>query len=157
MSTAKNAKNVESKNTLDLGRIEIKTLMGEIQRRQGEIGRVLHRRRSLEKKLNAIDQRLEELGVSPTGGIPGRVKRARNNFSLVDALCMVLRDQAMGIPRIMSALPTVGYRSESPNLRTMVNVALLKQEYFKRVSRGVYIAKPTTASRVAAVQAALAA
>lgn len=135
MTTAK-------QSTVDLGRIEIKTLVVEIKRREAQIKQLVSRRTTLAKKLKELDGKIVSLGGNPDGGIVGRVKRARNAFSLVEALCAVLKDQPMGIPRIMSALPTIGYRSESPNLRTMVNVALLKKQFFKRVSRGVYVARP---------------
>ena len=116
--------------------------MVELKRREAQLKQLVGRRSTLAKKLKELDGKIVSLGGNPTGGIAGRVKRARNAFSLVEALCAILKDQPMGIPRIMSALPTIGYRSESPNLRTMVNVALTKKEFFKRISRGVYIAKP---------------
>lgn len=117
-------------------------LQKELQRRELAARGLLRRRATLAKKLEELDERLAEMGMSAAGPIGLRTKRARNSMSLVDALHKILTGKEMGIPQIIPALATVGYRSESPNLRTMVNVALLKKSHFRRVSRGVYTAKP---------------
>lgn len=116
-------------------------LQRELQRREQSAKGLLRRRATLAKKLEALDEQLAAMGVTATGIIGGRVKRAKNSMSLVDALHKILTGKEMGIPAIIPALATVGYRSESPNLRTMVNVALLKKSHFKRIARGVYTAK----------------
>lgn len=116
-------------------------LQRELQKREASARGLLRRRAALAKKLEALDEKLAEMGVTATGIIGGRVKRAKNSMSLVDALHKILTGKEMGIPAIIPALATVGYRSESPNLRTMVNVALLKKSHFKRIARGVYTAK----------------
>lgn len=127
--------------TIDLARVEIKTLMSELQRREGLTKRLRSQRARLSEKLMKIDDRLAAMGVTPSGVIGGRVRRARNTITLTTALKTMLTGKEMRIPTIVDALPTVGYRSESPNLRTMVNVALLQKDHFRRISRGVYTAK----------------
>lgn len=113
----------------------------ELQRRERAARGLLSRRAKAAKKVEEIDAQLTEMGISPTGLSGGRVKRAQNSLTLTAALQKLLDGKEMGIPDLVPALPSVGYRSESPNLRTMVNVALLKKDTFKRISRGVYTAK----------------
>ena len=111
-------------------------LLREIRHRENNAGKLIKRRAALVRQLEAIDAQLGKMK-----NVAGRTPRARNSFSLVEALKKVLAGKQMGIPQIIEALPVVGYRSESPNLRTMVNVALLKKDAFTRVERGVYTAK----------------
>lgn len=112
-------------------------LTREMNRRQAAAKNLLAKRARLARKLEALDMQLAEKGLGPRTGQP----RAKNSMSLVEALAKLLKGKEMGIPEIMAQLPGVGYRSPSPNLRTMVNVALLKKAHFKRTGRGVYTAK----------------
>lgn len=131
---------------MDLARIEIKTLVTEIQKREHEVRRLIRRRAALAKQLATLDARIVSLGGCPRSGLEPRAKLPRRTFSLKQALRELLKHQPMGIPRIVPALPTVGYRSDSPNLRTMVNLALLDKNLFTRVERGVYIARTVPAA-----------
>ena len=121
--------------------LSVNELQKELTRREQAARGLLRRRATLAKRLELLDAKLAEMGMTSGGPIGARTKRAKNAMSLVEALHKILTGKEMGIPQIIPSLATVGYRSESPNLRTMVNVALLKKSHFKRVARGVYTAK----------------
>ena len=112
-------------------------LTKEMERRQAEANKILAKRNRLARQLEALDQKLAARGLGPKV-LP---KRAKNSMSLVEALAKLLKGKELGIPEIMAQLPGVGYVSPSPNLRTMVNVSLLKKTHFRRTARGVYTAK----------------
>lgn len=128
-------------NEVKFSELSTVVLHQELQRREQATKGLLRRRATLAAKIEKIDKQLAEMGMSPTGLIGGRVQRAKNPLSLVAALRKLLDGKEMGIPDLVPALPSVGYHSQSPNLRTMVNVALLKKDVFKRIGRGVYTAK----------------
>jgi len=57
-------------------------------------------------------------------------------------LKQALHGQALSISDAIDAVKKAGYRTSSPNFRTIVNSTLLKfPETFKRVGRGMYTAK----------------
>lgn len=72
----------------------------------------------------------------------GTRKRHRNDSSLVEALQGVLSGTTMGVTEAAAAVQKAGYKTTSPNFRTIVNQTLIKHpETFSREGRGKYTAK----------------
>ncbi len=68
-------------------------------------------------------------------------RRPRNELTLVDALIKVLKGKTLGVADIVDAVQKAGYRTTSPNFRTIANQTLINNPSFKRVSRGKYAVK----------------
>lgn len=72
----------------------------------------------------------------------GSRKRHRNDTSLVGALQQVLSGKTMGVTEAAEAVQQAGYKTTSPNFRTIVNQTLIKNpEVFSKQGRGLYTAK----------------
>lgn len=139
-----------------LARFETAALVAERDRRLAELQ---ERRGEALAALEEIDRALADLGgtAGPRPSRPGRTKagrkkagrrtkagggRQRGGASLADAIAGVLSsgDPKSG-PDLIAAVRKAGYRSSSPNFRSMAQQRLLKDPRFKRVSRGVYALK----------------
>lgn len=125
-----------------LAKLSVEQLQSEIKRRNGEVRRLLNRRKALAMKIAALDEAIARAGavVGRGGSIlpPGR-KRAKNSMSLVEALRRVLKGKQLSVGQCMDAVAKIGYISVSPSFRVIVNQALTTSKYgFKRVSRGIY-------------------
>ncbi len=123
------------KDVLSVSQLE--TLLA---RRKSEIGDLSKERSSLQKKIDAIDDRLRQLGGGAGGrGGPGR-SRARNDRSLVDVMEEVLAKtgKAMRVSEISDNVQATGYRSTSANFRSIVNQMLIKDKRFNSPARGLY-------------------
>jgi hypothetical protein len=79
----------------------------------------------------------------PAGKIAGtRRGRGGNESSLVASLHSLLRGKTMGVAEMSDAVKKAGYKTSSPNFRTIVNAALITNPgKFKRVARGQYTSK----------------
>jgi hypothetical protein len=68
--------------------------------------------------------------------------RGSNENSLVSSLHTLLRGKTMGVADMSQAVRRAGYKTSSPNFRTIVNAALITNpDKFKRVARGQYTSK----------------
>jgi hypothetical protein len=68
--------------------------------------------------------------------------RPRNAGSLVEALKKLLTGKTMSVTEMAAAVQKAGYKTSSPNFRTIVNQTLINNKKdFKRVARGQYTAK----------------
>lgn len=67
-------------------------------------------------------------------------KRPRNEESLEVALAKVLKGKTMGVTEAAEAVQKAGYKTSSPNFRTIVNQALLRSDLIKKTGRGAYTA-----------------
>ena len=56
-------------------------------------------------------------------------------------MASVLSGKTMGVTELSEAVQKAGYRTTSPNFRTIVNQTLIKDKRFKRVERGLYTVK----------------
>ena|ERR1700728_3799828 len=95
-------------------------------------------RAKLQKRLDALDSRISSLG-GPTGG--GAGGRARNKVSLNESIVAVLTrsGSAMSVGDIVDRVLARGYATTSPNFRSIVNQALIKDERFAKAGvRGSY-------------------
>lgn len=154
-----------------LANIPTSKLRDELERRSEQLGQLEQRRDELAAQLNEIDTELEAIGARPSGGAapkrgpgrppgrprgrppgrprgrpPGRPKGSRrrysNKASLVDALAKTLQSKTMSVSDAADQVQKEGYKTTSPNFRTIVNQALLSNpKVFKKVSRGQYTAK----------------
>lgn len=72
----------------------------------------------------------------------GSRKRHRNETNLVEALQQVLSGKTMGVTEAAQAVQKAGYKTTSPNFRTIVNQTLIKHpEAFTKQGRGLYTSK----------------
>jgi len=151
-----------------LANISVADLHAELRRRQRSVGRLVRRRASLLTRLTRLDDLIEMLGGSANGrtarrarpartarggrgrgpgrrpgrrGRGGRAgrRRPRNEMTLSAALAKALSGKTMSVTEAAGAVRRAGYRTNSSNFRTQVNIALIKGP-FKRVGRGQYTA-----------------
>lgn len=72
----------------------------------------------------------------------GERKRHRNDSNLVEALQNVLKGKVMGVTEVARAVQDAGYKTTSPNFRTIVNQTLIKNpQAFTKQGRGLYTSK----------------
>lgn len=128
---------------------------GEIQRRHREIESLVRRRNKLATQMQTIDSAIATLGIelggAATAGMRAAMtsapivgvgrKRPRNDQNLADALAEVLSKQTLSVTEVSEEVQKHGYRTTSPNFRTIVNQTLIKDPRFSRVGRGLYTSK----------------
>jgi hypothetical protein len=113
----------------------------ELSRRQRHVTTLERRRQRLLQRVASIDEQIRANGGS--NGVAhglGKRSRARNDMSLIDALAQTLKGKTLSVTDAAEAVQQDGYKTTSPNFRTMVNAALLNKKKFKRVARGQYTA-----------------
>lgn len=113
-------------------------LQREIMRRRRGIAGLERKRAKLLQQLEVVENEIREQGGA-IGIEPGR-KRPRNESNLADALANLLANATMSVTEAAEKVQEAGYRTTSPNFRTIVNQTFLKDKRFKRVSRGRYTA-----------------
>lgn len=116
--------------------LSIESLERLIAKRRRDLARLLKKRQKVERKLAVIDEQIASLGGS--GAVRG--SRARNEVSLVEAITGVLEKAggAMKVGDITYKVLATGYRSTSPNFKSIVNQTLIKEKKFKNAARGLY-------------------
>ncbi|MFN0012180.1 MAG: hypothetical protein ACKVS8_11120 [Phycisphaerales bacterium] len=123
--------------------LSVSELQQEIARRARRVRSLQRQRTRVARKLAQLDAAIAAGGGSAAGkGGTGRgvATRARNKVPLADALAAVLKGKRLSVGDAGDAVRKAGYRTTSPNFRTMVNIALLNKKRFKRTDRGVYTA-----------------
>jgi len=131
---------LESLSTEDLKR--------ELDRRQGELQRLMSRRSRLAEQLAEIEAQIRSLG-GENGPVRGEMRRhsqpraprvrSKNEITLSDAMAMAVEVRATVTPTEVAQLVQAnGYRSTSKNFAMMVANALAKDKRFRRLSRGQY-------------------
>lgn len=119
-------------------------LAEELSRREKELSRLETRRERVAAQLAELDDQIATLagaggyGATARGGVR---RRPRNDKPLADALVEVLTGQTMGVSEVAEAVQRAGYRTSSPNFRTIVNQTLLRDKRIKKIARGQYTAK----------------
>lgn len=138
-------------------------LQAELQRRSRDLAMLESKRDELLSKVEGIDAEIAAingaLGVSTTAPrgrrSAGRAKagagirvtrmaggrRPRNDSSLEVALANTLKGKTMGVSEVAEAVQQAGYKTTSPNFRTIVNQTLIKSDLIKKIGRGQYTAK----------------
>ena len=126
-----------------LSRLSYDDLQRELRRRSKSVFKLERKRDQLAVKLDALEQQIRMMGG---GGGGGRVRgggggsRPRNEMTLTETLSKVLNGKTMRVTDVANAVQKAGYKTNSSNFRTQVNIALSKGP-FKRVGRGEYTAK----------------
>jgi len=136
-------------------------LQAELQRRSRDLAALESKRDALLGQVGSIDAEIAAingaLGVSSVGRRPvgrprgagsvnrvtrgGGGRRPRNESSLEVALAATLKGATMGVSEVAEAVQKAGYKTTSPNFRTIVNQTLLKSSLIKKIGRGQYTAK----------------
>jgi len=118
-------------------------LQVELRKRARRLQTLRRRRERLANQLAELDAEIQAIGgtVESGNGRAAPRKRPRNDMSLEEALAKLLKNKTMGVSEIADAVQRAGYRTSSPNFRTIVNQTLINSPAFKRVSRGQYTAK----------------
>jgi len=111
----------------------------EIMRRRRGVASLERKRARLLEQLQSVEATIREHGGYPGG--PGTGKRPRNAQNLADALASLLSKATMSVTEAAEKVQLAGYRTTSPNFRTIVNQTFLKDKRFRRVSRGRYTAQ----------------
>jgi hypothetical protein len=130
-----------------LASLTVAQLQAELNRRRAGLPRLHKKRARLVAELARIDEQIAALSGAAARA-PGRrtsrarssagATRARNSMTLVEALQKVLDGKSLRVNDAIDAVRKIGYISDSPSFRVIVNQALLNKKLFKRVSRGVY-------------------
>ena len=131
-------------------------LQAELQRRGSDLTKLEAKRDALMAELDQVDNEIlvinAALSAAGLGGSsrrvgPGRARRAgarkrpRNEKSLEVALADVLKGKTMGVTEVAEAVQRAGYKTTSPNFRTIVNQTLIRSSLIKKLGRGAYTAK----------------
>jgi multidrug resistance efflux pump len=125
-----------------LVRISYADLQSELRRRERATGTLTKRRDKVQVKLDALEAQIERMGGSVNGrGRATGGRRAKNDMTLTEALAKAIRGRSMSVTDAAEAVQKLGYRTNSSNFRTQVNLALIKSGKFKRVGRGEYAVK----------------
>ncbi len=123
-----------------LAGLSIAQLQKYVAAKKNEYAELNRERSKLQAKIAKIDAKLAAIGGSSVGGgKPGG--RAKNAKSLVATIVELLEKapKGMGVGDILQGVEDSGYRSTSPNLRSMINQALIKEKKkFSKIDRGVY-------------------
>src|SRR4051794_35855919 len=106
-----------------------------IKGRRRQLRKLERLRAAYQRKLEALDRRIEAIGGNGRGG-----RRARNEFGLSEAIASVLSraSSPVGVGYIADKVRAGGYRSGSANFRGIVNQALIKDGRFVSEERGMY-------------------
>lgn len=123
-------------------KLSIHDLQAELGRRQRGLGKLQRKYAKYIASAAAIEEQIRGLGGSVNGTLGGgRGSRPRNAENLVQSMARLLKGKTMSVTDIAQAVQDAGYRTTSPNFRTIVNQALIKNTIFKNVSRGQYTLK----------------
>lgn len=97
----------------------------------------------LDRRVAAVEKIINSAMIRAGKGSPLAAprRRPRNELTLVEALVKALKGKTLGVAEIVDEVQKIGYRTTSPNFRTIVNQTLINNPAFKRVSRGKYAVK----------------
>ena len=135
---------------MPLESLSIEELQRELDRRQGELKRMVSRRDRLVRQLTELDAQIRALGGDGSaprgegrrhhaGHARPRRTRSKNEITLSDAIALAVEVRATVTPTEVAQLVQAnGYQSTSKNFAMMVANALAKDKRFRRLSRGQY-------------------
>jgi hypothetical protein len=128
--------------------LSIAQLEALLEKHRAKVSELSREREKLQGKLDSLDAEIAALGGS--GAVSsGRGKRAKNDKSLSETLVEVLtaHGSPMKVANIVDAVTLSGYKSSSPQFRSIVNQALIKDKRFHNTGRGFYEFKKTAAAK----------
>lgn len=115
-------------------------LAKEMTRRERSVKQLQRKRDRLLAELAEVETEIQSIG-GKTRQHAGGSRRPRNERTLPEAMAETLKGKTLSVTELAEAVQQDGYKTTSPNFRTIVNQTLLKDERFKRVSRGKYALK----------------
>ncbi len=118
--------------------LSVSELTAELNRRRRAVESLHRMRDRILAQIDALNAEIAALGGASGVTASGR---ARNSQSLADALHTALSGKEAGVTQAAERVQSAGYVSTAANFTTMVNQVLLRDKRFKKVRRGVYIAK----------------
>lgn len=104
------------------------------------------KRSNLLAQVAELEREIRGCGVGPSGvlslrGQPAGRPRGGRSSTLAQALAALLKGKTMSVTDAAKAVQQAGYKTGSPNFRTIVNAALLANKgLFTRKGRGLYTA-----------------
>lgn len=138
-------------------------IVKELERRERLLGKLEGKRDQLLDALATIEREIKAFSGfassrgRPVAGAPAKRgrprlagarkpssgrKRPKNATNLVQALAKVLKGKTMGVSEVTIVVQKAGYKTTSPNFRTIVNQTLINNKNtFKKIERGKYSAK----------------
>ncbi len=142
----------QSRKTASLSKVSTNALEAELQRRQETVEDLLAQKEQLIAELDVVERELKKHRVASGGkrvasrggdrASGGVRKRPRNKLNLVEALAKMMKSRTLSVTNAASVVQKAGYKTTSPNFRTIVNQTLLANpKVFKKVSRGNYTAR----------------
>ena len=146
------AKKAASGRGASLRGVTTTDLRTELKRRASELGKLEAKRDVLLAQVEQLDSEISFINAALGGTAKSSARRAggrastgrkrpRNDKSLEVALADVLKGKTMGVTEVAEAVQKAGYKTTSPNFRTIVNQTLIRSELIKKLSRGAYTAK----------------
>lgn len=117
--------------------------LGELQKlidnQKSSLSKLRQQRAKVAKELGKIDRQIASIegkGLRGGGG-------AKNAMGLVKTMEMILgkSGKPMQVADIVNGVLATGYRSTSPQFRSIVNQALIKDKRFTSTERGKYTLK----------------
>jgi hypothetical protein len=119
--------------------LTIAQLEALLEKRRSKVGKFERQRAKLQKKLEALDAKIASMGGS-AGAVGGHRGRAKNDKSLPECIVEVLtaHGKPMKVTEVSDAVLKMGYKTNSPKFRGIVNQSLIKDKRFHAASRGFY-------------------
>ena len=131
-----------------LAKVSSDALAQELDRRRKVASQMEAKRTNLLAEVAHLEAEIRGYGgsVGPAragrGPAVGGSPRGGRSSTLAGALAALLKGRTMSVTDMTGAVQKAGYRTNSPNFRTIVNAAVLSHKsLFKRVARGQYTAK----------------
>lgn len=124
-----------------LNKVPTDDLAAELKRRNKTVKTLERKRDKLAQQLADIDAEIIALGGDGVASRAGVRRRPRNEMNLEESLIKLLKNKTMSVTDTAENVQKAGYRTTSPNFRTIVNQTLINSPAFKRVSRGKYTVK----------------
>ncbi len=168
MAKKKGRKKTARRGRVSLAGVSLAQLQAELDKRASEIDALHAERGQLVARLAEIDAALgtgspTKTGRAAAGGTAKRGrgrpkgsknvvkkkkttrkstgKRPSNKMNLADSMGKVLKGKTMGVSELADAVQKAGYKTTAANFRTIVNQTLIRDDRFKKVSRGQYTVK----------------
>lgn len=135
------AKRTSSRAERSPSNLSYTELQAALRSHEKRLNKLIRKRDRLLDSAAQIDAQIRELGGPMRGGRGGAGRvRPQNEQALIPSLQAVLKGKTMSVSEAADAVRRAGYQSNAANFRTMVNIALTKKQFFKRVERGRYTA-----------------
>lgn len=125
-----------------LAKVPSHALARELNRRQKVASQLEAKRTNLLAEVADLEREIREYGGSLEGKALRGSPQSGRSTTLPQALAQLLKGRTMSVTDAAQAVQKAGYKTNSPNFRTIVNAAVLKRtDLFRRVARGQYTAK----------------